>query len=121
MATINEKTFLAELLQAFPEFKDLHESNKEYHDIGIHLIFVDFRRFAEDAIARDEKNLFARIKDFILRCDTENEDEVKNAVFVSFFENMNKKPLQYFLNNLPDDFAEEVRKFINAFDEASAR
>ena len=56
MATINEKTFLAELLQAFPEFKDLHESNKEYHDIGIHLIFGDFRRFAEDAIARDEKN-----------------------------------------------------------------
>jgi hypothetical protein len=121
MATINEKTFLTELFQAFPEFKEVYENNKEYHDIGIHLIFGDFRRFAEGAIEHSNNELFIRIKDFILRCYAESKDEVKNAVFVSFFENMNEKYLQYFLDNLPNDFAEEVRKFLKAFDEATAR
>ncbi len=119
MTKINEKTFLVELLRTFPEFKETHESNKEDHDIGIHIIFGDFRRFAEGAIANDNKELFVRIRDFIVRCQVENEDEVKNAVFVSFFENMNEESLQYFLNNLPSDFAEEIRNFLKAFDKAT--
>jgi hypothetical protein len=120
MTKINEKTFLQELLQTIPEFREIHE-NAKYHDIGIHIIFGDFRRFTENTIEQDNKELFKRIKDFIIRCHIESKDEINNAVFVSFFENMDEKPLEYFLDSLPSDFTEEVRGFLKAFDEASAK
>ena len=40
MTKLTEKTFLNELLKEIPEFKKIYELNKEYHDIGIHLILL---------------------------------------------------------------------------------
>ena len=117
---ITEKTFLSELLEKFPEFVELHESNKQEHDSGIHLIFGTFRRFVEEAIQSSNAELLFRIKEFILRC-YESKDEVKNALFVSFFENLNKEGLKYFYNNLPPKFVTEIKEFLPAFDIASAK
>ena len=91
MTKINEKTFLQELLIAIPEFKEIHEREKEYHDIGIHLIFGDFKRLALDAVKQNDEKLLKRITNFIVRCHQEDRGEVDNAVMVTFFESMSER------------------------------
>src|SRR3989344_465877 len=121
MIPITEKNFLSELFGAIPEFKEIHDKEKEYHDIGIHLIFGDFRRLAELAVEEKNYVLLKRIEDFIIRCHQESKDEVNNAVFVSFFENMNENSLLYFIHRLPIPFKDEIRKFLTAFDLATSK
>lgn len=121
MTPITEKNFLSELFGAIPEFKEIHDKEKEYHNIGIHLIFGDFRRLAELAVEEKNYELLKRIEDFVIRCHQESKDEVNNAVFVSFFENMNEESLKYFYDNLPEKFVIEIKKFLHAFDIASAK
>lgn len=112
MTLITEKSFLSELLGTIPEFKEIYDKEKEYHDIGIHLIFGDFRRLTELAVEENNSDLLKRIEGFVIRCHQESKDEVDNAIFVSFFENMNEKSLQYFIKKLPAPFAEEIKKFL---------
>src|SRR5690349_8905872 len=104
MQSINEQTFLSELLRAFPEFVAVHEKNKKDHDIGVHIILGDFRRFTDTALAENNEEVLTRIRDFIIRCHTESNDEVNNAVFVTYFENMGEETLEYFYKNLPQEF-----------------
>ena len=84
MTNITEENFLNELLLNFPEFHKIHEDNKENHEIGIHLIFGDFRRFTENAIKNNKNDLLLRVIKFISKCYYENNDEVNNAVLYHF-------------------------------------
>ena len=112
MSSINKKNFLQKLLLAVPEFKKIHEEESEYHNIGIHLILGDFKRLTEVAVKKKNDELLQRITGFIIRCHDNSKDEVHNAIYVTFFENMNEESLQYFLHRLPKEFAEKVKEFL---------
>ena len=116
---VNISKFLQKLIKVIPEFKKIHEDNKEYHEIGVHLIFGDFRRLAENAIENKNSDLLKRIQSFIIKCHSESKDEIDNAVFVSFFENMSEEGLKYFFEHLPKDFTEEIKSFLDEFDRAT--
>ncbi len=118
MTKISEKNFLPELLKAIPEFESVNKKNKEFHDIGIHLIMGDFKIFAENAVQEKNDKLLESIKSFLMRCHDESTDEVGNAVYVTFFENMNDIGLHYFFEHLPKEFAEDIKRFLDAFDKA---
>lgn len=117
MSKITKNTFIQELLKAIPEFREIHETEKNYHAIGIHLIWGDFARFTEEAIDTNKSELLDRITTFLVRCYTENNNEVSNALFVSFFEHLNDEHLGFFYQKLPKDLSKEVRKYIKAWNE----
>ncbi|MDO8554215.1 MAG: hypothetical protein Q7S22_05385 [Candidatus Micrarchaeota archaeon] len=117
---INEKNFIKELINSFPEFKQIYENNKEDCDIGVNIVFGYFRRFCEDAITKKDTELTKRIAQFILRCQEESKDEVQNAVFVSFFENMDNKYLLILVDFFPKEFTSEIFQFLEKFDKATS-
>ncbi len=109
---INEDNFVKELLKSVPEFKEVHKNEKDYHEIGIHLVLGDLKRFAEKTYMERQKNQEKEVLDFILKCLKEGNENVKNAVFVSFFENMDDKCAKNLANQLPEKFRKDVLDFL---------
>src|SRR3989338_9971785 len=121
MVKINEANFITELLLAIPEFKNIHEEEKEYHEIGVNTILSDLKCFAENYQKRKNQEMLKRIAEFILRCDIESRDEVKNAIWVSFFETMNEDTIQAICKYLQTKYYTKFQEFLTAVDETSRR
>ncbi|MBI2546389.1 hypothetical protein HYV81_04370 [Candidatus Woesearchaeota archaeon] len=118
MSKIAEENFIQELLKEIPEFESVHE--KEYHKIGINLVFGDLKRLAEKTIQQNDQKLLKRIAKFILRCNNEGDKDVQDAVFVSFFETMNEESIKAISKYLPERLNEEIQEFLRKFDEVTS-
>ncbi len=108
MVKLTKHNLTEQLLKHIPEFKKIYEREKEYHDIGIHIVMGDFYRLAEEAIQNKNDALTKKIADFINKCYEEGDEDVHNALIVSFFESMETKALAKFYHYLTKKLAKEV-------------
>lgn len=115
---ITKKNFLKELLKEIPEFKPIHEEQKEYHDLGINILFGDLKRLTEKTTQENKQELVKRIAKFIVKCYN-GDKGIKNAVFVSFFETMNKDSIESISKYLPKKIVTEIHEFLKEFDDAT--
>ena len=113
---INEKNYLDILLKDIPEFAQIYNKEKEDCDIGPNITLGYLRRLLEEALKNHNTELTRKIANFIIRCWKESRDEVGNAVFVTFFENMNEQTFKEFSKSIPPKLVKEVEKFYKNFD-----
>jgi len=96
---------LEKLTKQIPEFKI-----KKDHEIGIHIIMGDLKNLAKKAIQENNIDLIKRIVKFITSRYNEG-GETQNAVFVSFFENMDKETSDEVLKYFSDEIATKIKQF----------
>ena len=75
-----------------PQFEEFVDKQDEDNiDIGTHLLMAAFCRFYESIALKASKELLEKIAIILNYCYARNMDTTNQALFISFFEGMDKK------------------------------
>ncbi len=108
MPKITKSNLLSELLKYVPEFKKIHEKEKEDHDCGDTIVMGDFHTFTEEAVKKRKTKLVKRIADFLTRSYAEGDEYTKEVIITGFFEGMEIRASAYFYRFLRNPLQKDV-------------
>ena len=110
---LTRATFVVGLLNAVPEVRGIVTENTDDldGDVLLHLLVADLRRLTLAAWVRRDEGLTARCLLFLDDALRDGDDDVQNAVAVSFVEDIGwwDESVQPFLRTWPTTLAAELR------------
>ena len=108
-------TFVAGLLDAVPETKNIVKEHADDFDgdVLLHLLVADLRRFCLDAWQSNSSDALARCLNYLDLALRTGDDQVQNAIAVSFVEDMGlgREQVRPFLDVWPDALAAEAEQW----------
>jgi hypothetical protein len=105
--------FMTELDRRVPEASGLVRDHLEFMEVPhLHLLLPELLRMATELYASGQTENLARLQGLVAEGMTHGDEDVKNAVAVSFVEHLGAFPLETpaFVAQLPQPLLDELRR-----------
>lgn len=99
-------------LKKLPEFDDLF---KEEYSIGPTFHFSDLRRYTEEAVKDKDNIKLKKIGNLLNECWDNGDDDITNAIMVSYFEHLSNKAVKTLYNFINKELKKDAQDYLVAW------